>query len=328
MGENRCVSLQQATRYASTLVKDGDYISAIKFTGKATTEVLPTTDKKEFAEKFRINGMANNIYGNGTNILLALDSALAVLNTVSDEYKKIVFLFTDGESNMSRLREITNKFVKNKCIVFPICYGQVDMRSMNRIANATFGRSFKIKKVRDFAAVFTEVYNELSNFYRVVYQPPECPDLHIVTINTLLPIIQNNRPTKKVFNVETRYDKSMFAEDSEIGTMQLIDIEFEFGKTTIDPNFIHILDDIASQLERNSSVKILIVGHTDNVGNPNSNQKLSEQRAISIKNYLVSKGISRNRIETKGYGMTRPLVDNDTDHNRKKNRRTEFIIIE
>ena len=328
MGENRCVSLQQTVRYVSSLVKENDYLSAIKFTDKSTTEVLPTQSKDEFAQQFRINGMASNIYGYGTDILKALDSAIAVLSTVDDTYKKIVFLFTDGESNMKRLNDVVRKYVKQNCKVFTICYGNVDMKVMNGIAKMTNGRSFKIAKVRDFANVFLDVYNELNNFYRISYQPSNCAGLHKISVNALLPVSENGHPTMKLFAADGSYDKSMFTDFADIGTMQLVDIEFEYNKASIDTNFLPVLIDIAEQLLRNQNVRILIAGHTDNVGNADYNQRLSLQRAESIKKYLVTQGVSESRIKTVGYGMMRPIVENDTDDNRKKNRRTEFTVIE
>lgn len=77
----------------------------------------------------------------------------------------------------------------------------------------------------------------------------------------------------------------------------------------------------------NPNIKIEISGHTDNVGNDALNQKLSENRAKSVVNYLVSKGISSSRIISKGYGKTQPIADNRTEEGRALNRRTEFKIV-
>jgi outer membrane protein OmpA-like peptidoglycan-associated protein len=71
-----------------------------------------------------------------------------------------------------------------------------------------------------------------------------------------------------------------------------------------------------------------IGGHTDNVGSDESNLQLSDSRAKSVVEYLVSKGIDASRLTYKGYGETQPIADNESDEGRAKNRRTEFRVIE
>ena len=73
--------------------------------------------------------------------------------------------------------------------------------------------------------------------------------------------------------------------------------------------------------------KLEIKGHTDNVGSESYNQKLSEERANSVKTYLISKGIEGSKITSSGFGLSKPIASNDTADGRAKNRRVEFIII-
>ncbi len=76
-------------------------------------------------------------------------------------------------------------------------------------------------------------------------------------------------------------------------------------------------------------MKGIIEGHTDNVGSEDVNQKLSERRAAAIKRYLIQNfGISPDRLQAEGYGMSRPVVDNDTARGRSKNRRIEARFFE
>jgi len=79
-------------------------------------------------------------------------------------------------------------------------------------------------------------------------------------------------------------------------------------------------------LNQNASIKILISGHTDNVGDTEHNQKLSENRAKAVNDFLISNGIAQTRITYKGFGETKPIAINDTEEGRAKNRRTEFTI--
>lgn len=106
----------------------------------------------------------------------------------------------------------------------------------------------------------------------------------------------------------------------------LKNVFFGTNETTLKPESIVELDQVVSLLKENPSVKILITGHTDNIGKPEDNLKLSEGRALSVVNYLVSKGISKDRLAHKGFGATKPLANNDTEEGRAKNRRTELEV--
>ncbi|MEO8148198.1 MAG: OmpA family protein [Bacteroidia bacterium] len=87
------------------------------------------------------------------------------------------------------------------------------------------------------------------------------------------------------------------------------------------------LDKLVAFLKQNPKTKIQISGHTDNTGDKKRNQLLSENRAHSVLNYLLSKGIDRNNLLDKGFGDTQPIATNDTEEGRTQNRRTEFLIL-
>ena len=86
------------------------------------------------------------------------------------------------------------------------------------------------------------------------------------------------------------------------------------------------LDEVVSLMQENPQMEILLTGHTDNQGNSKANIKLSRERVEAVENYLISRGISEDRIEGKGYGPTRPIASNASEETRKLNRRVEFII--
>ena len=108
--------------------------------------------------------------------------------------------------------------------------------------------------------------------------------------------------------------------------VQLQDITFETGKADLKPDSNEELDRLVSLLEGNQTIKVEISAHTDDVGNDDSNLKLSEKRAKTVVNYLTGKGIKADRMTAKGYGETQPLVENDSDENKAKNRRVQFKI--
>ncbi|HET6246037.1 MAG: OmpA family protein [Bacteroidetes bacterium] len=107
----------------------------------------------------------------------------------------------------------------------------------------------------------------------------------------------------------------------------LKNIFFDFGKFTLRPESTNELERLIKLLNDVPTLKIEISGHTDNRGSAEMNQKLSENRAKTVVEYLINKGIPTSRLEFKGYGLTEPVATNETDEGRQENRRTEFKIL-
>lgn len=105
-------------------------------------------------------------------------------------------------------------------------------------------------------------------------------------------------------------------------------IQFATGEDRLLPRSYKDLELILEYLNGNPDKKIQIVGHTDNVGNPNSNLKLSEKRARSVYDYFINNRISKDRISYKGMGEDQPIATNDTSVGRKQNRRVELKLFE
>ncbi len=101
---------------------------------------------------------------------------------------------------------------------------------------------------------------------------------------------------------------------------------FDTNRATIKPVSFALLDDVASALRDNPKIKVEVQGHTDSQGNDAFNKKLSQNRAESVRTYLIKKGITSDRMDPKGYGEDQPLEDNRTTDGRAKNRRVEFVI--
>ena len=106
-------------------------------------------------------------------------------------------------------------------------------------------------------------------------------------------------------------------------------IQFETNKAVIKPESFGLLDEITAAVKSAPQIKKLsIEGHTDDVGADKYNQKLSDQRAASVKQYLVEHGVDAARLASKGWGEAKPIADNATEEGKEKNRRVEFIIVE
>lgn len=112
-------------------------------------------------------------------------------------------------------------------------------------------------------------------------------------------------------------------------SMVLKNIFFDVNRARLEPESLAELQQIRDMLVKNPGLRIQVSGHTDNVGDPDANRALSLRRAEAVVKYLVSEGISAERLVAKGYGSERPLVSNDDEEEgRQLNRRTEIEIIE
>lgn len=107
----------------------------------------------------------------------------------------------------------------------------------------------------------------------------------------------------------------------------LSNLHFETGKSTIKSSSYTSLNQLAEFLIRKKTQKILIAGHTDNVGDPAANNLLSLDRAETVKKYLINKGVPIELLKAKGYGDTKPIDDNSKETGRAINRRTEIHVV-
>jgi outer membrane protein OmpA-like peptidoglycan-associated protein len=121
--------------------------------------------------------------------------------------------------------------------------------------------------------------------------------------------------------------QQMEAESTERGmVLTLGDVLFESGEATLQGSAVRTIDELAEFLENNPERRVLVEGYTDSVGSASMNQQLSEQRAQAVADALIARGISPDRIETRGYGEDFPVAPNDSAANRQRNRRVEVVI--
>ncbi|MCP4521178.1 MAG: OmpA family protein [Cytophagales bacterium] len=123
-------------------------------------------------------------------------------------------------------------------------------------------------------------------------------------------------------------NKKFYLTEIKIGAHVKIDnIQFAFGKSTLKPSSYASLDQVVKLLNETPSLKIEIGGHTDSKGSAKANKRLSRQRAKAVVDYLIEKGVDKERVSFKGYGMDNPVESNDTEAGRQANRRVEFTIL-
>jgi len=107
-----------------------------------------------------------------------------------------------------------------------------------------------------------------------------------------------------------------------------LNVEFDFDKSDIRPQYHDEIKQVADFMVKYPNTKIAIEGHTDSIGTDEYNQKLSQRRVDSVKDYIIDKfGIDGKRLRSEGFGETRPIADNKTAEGRQRNRRVESVLI-
>ena len=128
---------------------------------------------------------------------------------------------------------------------------------------------------------------------------------------------------------EDKQERQIFLTPIKAGeSIVLKNIFFETNSHSLLPTSFAELNTLIELMQKNPSLKLMVEGHTDNIGKEELNIKLSQQRAEAIVSYLTEKGIDPSRLKAKGYGFSKPIADNNTEEGRAMNRRTEIKIIE
>lgn len=142
---------------------------------------------------------------------------------------------------------------------------------------------------------------------------------HITVFDTL----DFTGKTKRL-EIDKKYSMTILKEGEAI---KLEHVYFDNAKATLKSTSYRELDQMVILLKENATLKIEISGHTDNKGTVKGNKKLSKERAKSVVEYLITKGIDEKRLTFKGYGSSQPVGDNNTEFGRQENRRVEFKIL-
>ena len=135
--------------------------------------------------------------------------------------------------------------------------------------------------------------------------------------------------TRQVYERTAPFLKDIPLQPIKVGERIILrNVFFEYNKHDLKTESRVELNKVVKLMNENPSLVIELSGHTDNTGTAEYNQTLSENRALSVRHYLVEHGIDGNRITCKGYGLTMPLATNDTEEGRAINRRTELKILQ
>jgi len=187
---------------------------------------------------------------------------------------------------------------------------------------ADMSKTFGLQGTSD---IYKEVYNTFGTIQSTLYKddlPSFIEYPKAFDKSFMLSVVANHPELLSGKALEVQYASKM----TQKVASKDVQINFETGSAMIDPSSYETLDQIYTGATAAEGLKVGIYGHTDNTGDPTKNQTLSEQRAESVKQYLMKKGLSENRLETKGYGDSQPIASNKTASGKAKNRRVQIVL--
>ncbi len=322
MGERRVTILRKAVGLLLKGISKNDNVSVISFTDDSFMEVPLTGSKREWVTSFNPSDLT--AYGGGTRLYDAAIRGIEEVSRGPEDAKRVLVLFTDGSDGNSKakLEAVHREAKKQNVTLYTIAYGPADTKVLHNLAQYTGGRMYRIYKSEEFLSVFIDIYRRLNHYYRITYTPPECAGVHTVRPSLRLPELH-------IAGLEGEgiYDRSVITPFDSVGRVVFVNIEFDYNEATIRPESKPLVQDVTEAMKRYPEMTIEVRGHTDDQGSDDYNLKLSQRRAQAVADLLIAQGISRTRLSVKGFGESRPIVPNDSDENRRKNRRTEFVIL-
>lgn len=175
--------------------------------------------------------------------------------------------------------------------------------------------------------IYKEIYNTFGKLQSKLYPGEDgLPDFldysKAVDRSIMMSVVSNHPELLEGKPLEVEYTDKI----TNTVASKDVHVNFEFGSANISASSTQVLNDIYSSAVTAEGLKIGVYGHTDNVGNPQSNRDLSERRAQAVKDFLTKKGIPSQRIEVQGFGEDQPIADNTTDAGRSANRRVQITL--
>ena len=276
-------------------------------------------DKQNLLKTFREK--KNEGRGAFSSVREAIMNSMRIFDRANIDDPRILVIFTDGDDNYSKrgIGEIIARAKRENINVFVVAFGYPKDGGLREITFNTGGKYYQVHTRDEMIKAFRDIYLSLRYYYLFTYKPPKYWGWHTILADLQMP----NRDKTLVATGE--YDTSDLWKD--VGDEFTLPILFDFNKFEIKPESIPVIDEIVDAMMSRPRLRLEIQGHTDNIGGIDYNQTLSENRAAAVYNAIIASGIDESRLRYKGFGMSQPVAPNDSEENRAKNRRTNFVVL-
>ncbi|MBL7989425.1 MAG: OmpA family protein [Chlorobi bacterium] len=318
--------LENAAQTFVKLKRPADRISVVKFDDKPQLAAKASTQTDELLALF---GSGLKGFGNYTAIYSAAKLGGEQIAAAPAENPRAMILFTDGEDNASKINELDlYAFVKKHNIpIFTVAFGAVNRGLLQELSKYSGGKFYQTEDPKKLPAIFEDIYRSLRNYYLISYQPVNAGGRHIARVGLNPP----GAPEQIAGKIEYETSGPRLSPNTIAGnnsSEQPIERQIQFAYNSADllPESNPALDTIAARMKRNPRLEIKIEGHASAEGTPERNQLLSEQRAESVRQALIQRGIAERRLTSQGYGSTMPLQSNESEEGRKLNRRVAIVV--
>ena len=295
-----------------------DRIALATFNKDFDLKVPITSDSSQLLSLYRLR--RKNGFGMFSAVFDAVWKSMDILKDEPKDNPKVLVLFTDGDENYSKKNiDSVIKFANLHNIhIFCVAFGYAKDDAMRNMADYTGGRFYRAQSKEQLISVFRDIYLSLRFSYKISYRPPKYWGYHHIFAGLNVP----GRADSLI--ADGYYDTSGWLALSDTVIRPIL---FDFDKSEIKPESYAIIDELIDLMLTWPKLKFDIQGHTDNIGGIEYNQALSERRAKSVYDALITGGIEEKRLRWRGFGMSKPLQPNSTEQGRSINRRTEFLII-
>lgn len=328
-----------------------DLISMTKFDDNLKIVVPPTADNSKILQTYKFVGLDN--FGGSTALYAGIDEAMKSLDGIKDKEKYII-VCTDGYENASfqyfethafNAQQVALKAREKGIKIITIAFGEgANEPALRALAYLTDGYFYNVYEPEDLIGIYQEIPRLFRHYYLITYKPVQKDGLRELNLQYFNN--EEEKTTTRQIQIGNRFNiidldtdggifvraggnaGSLFPGKRMIVSPQTV-VNFDFNKANVEIKYRANLQNYLNYLRKNPNACFAIYGHTDLVGEANSQEKLGNDRAEVVKAFFIQNGISENRLKVKSYGKTMPIWGVE-DHawQARENRRVEIAIFE
>ncbi len=300
-----------------------DRIAIVKFDDTPKLVVPPTQSKADLITQYGKTGLEG--FGGYTALYAAGRLGGEQVMKAAPGNPRALILFTDGEDNSSKVTatQLYDFCRTNSIPVFAVAFGAVNGDVLGALASGTGGRFYQTNDPKELEAIFKDIYLSLRNYYLIRYRPPRVDGKHFVSIALNPPNSSKQIAAKAVYETYG----NIFDKEEPIKTTFFNDVFFDYNSAELRPEALKEIKVYVASMKESKTMLLEVRGHTDSIGGDGYNDSLSVKRANAVKQAFVEMGIEPERVRARGFGRNLPVSPNDTEEGRRRNRRTEFLIL-